>query len=116
MPLTARPTLRLLIAMMALVQAFVPGIASITDAAPAAQGISQRFAPHVEREGASHTSRAHMDNCALCRLVLRGTAERPTAEQPGADRVRLPRAERREIAPQLKLARWTAPSRAPPLD
>lgn len=60
-----RLALRLLAALVAVVQGFAPGIASIIDARPAAYAVSERATVHFEEPGSDHAI-AHQEHCVLC--------------------------------------------------
>lgn len=57
--------LRLLTALIAVVQGFAPAAASLVDARPAALAISERAVAHVEAPDSPHAF-AHRDHCVLC--------------------------------------------------
>lgn len=73
-------TLRLLAALVAVVQGFAPAAASLIDARPAAEAISERAIVHVDAPGSPHTF-AHRDNCVLCSAATH-LAGAPTAPPP----------------------------------
>lgn len=57
--------LRLVTALLAVVQGFAPAVASLVDARPAALAISERAVAHVDAPDSPHAF-AHRDNCVLC--------------------------------------------------
>lgn len=75
---TRRVVLRLLAALIAVVQGFAPGAASIVDARPAALATSERAVTHFEEPGSQHAI-AHQEHCVLC-----GVATQIPAEPVGA--------------------------------
>jgi len=66
--------LRLLAAVVAVVQATASGAASIIDARPAALAMSERETIHYEEPGSPHAI-AHQDQCALCGLAMHQQGE-----------------------------------------
>lgn len=74
-----RPTLRLAVALLALVQAVVPGVASILDARPAAVAYTTRPTPHVEEPGTEHPIPHQEQTCALCSAATHETGDAPAA-------------------------------------
>lgn len=72
--------LRLLAALVAVVQGFAPAFASLVDAQPAARAIAEQAKAHVEAPDAPHAY-AHRDHCVLCSAAthLDGV---PTASTP----------------------------------
>ena len=63
-----RISVRLLAAALAAVQTLAPGAASIADARPAAEAMSERTTTHADAPGTPHTL-AHGAKCALCGLA-----------------------------------------------
>lgn len=63
-----RFALRLLIALLGVVQGFAPGAASIVDARPAALAMSERTIVHFEEPGTEHIF-AHDEECVLCQAA-----------------------------------------------
>ncbi|MBK6488314.1 MAG: hypothetical protein IPF98_15960 [Gemmatimonadetes bacterium] len=75
-----RFALRLFAALLAVLQAFAPGAASIVDARPAARAALERARSHVEEPGSPHAL-AHQDHCVLCSAATHLSAQ-PTAPTP----------------------------------
>jgi hypothetical protein len=69
-----RVVLRLLAALIAVVQGFAPGAASIVDARPAALATSERAVTHFEEPGSPHAI-AHQEHCVLCSVATQIPAE-----------------------------------------
>jgi Protein of unknown function (DUF2946) len=109
-----RSWLRIVLAVLAMLQALAPGVASVADARPEAAALSRHIAPHVEQFGAKHPWRSHLDNCVLCQIAARHFT--PTHRAPiiaGTSARALPPADVGASAPTA--GRWAAPnSRAPP--
>lgn len=80
----ARLALRLLAALVAVVQGFAPGAASIVDARPAAVAMSERATPHFEAPGSPHAI-AHEEHCVLCSVASNLAAEPTSPETLGTD-------------------------------
>lgn len=110
-----RTLLNLLATVIATVQAFAPGVVSVADARPAALAVSQGFAPHVESTGQLHDVGAHLDDCALCQLVLRTAATKPAPCTLEPLRAVAWPTHSDYRATRGTDERWSAPSRAPPL-
>ena len=106
--------LRHVVAVLALLQALAPGLASVADARAEANALARHIVPHVEVFGAKHPWRAHLDDCALCRLAGRQFASTHgglDALIPGNAPRPLPAARTIGVRPN----RWAIPSsRAPP--
>ncbi|MFN8665573.1 MAG: hypothetical protein U0164_00100 [Gemmatimonadaceae bacterium] len=75
--------LRVLAAVLAVVHVVVPGAASIVDARPAAQAVSERSTVHFEEPGSPHAI-AHQEHCVLCSAATQAWAE-PVAPPPVVD-------------------------------
>jgi hypothetical protein len=109
-----RIVVRLTTALVAVLLAFAPGVASIIDARPAAVAMSETATTHAESPGSPHAI-AHQDKCALCGLATHQVAEAsPRAFVPDAAGATWPpRAtwDARRSAADLALTR----SRAPPV-
>ncbi|MEP7382467.1 MAG: hypothetical protein ABI910_12305, partial [Gemmatimonadota bacterium] len=73
--------LRLLAALVAVVQGFAPGAASLIDARPAARAVSERAIAHVDEPGSPHTF-AHRDHCVLCSAATHLAAATVVAAPP----------------------------------
>ncbi|MBK6841420.1 MAG: hypothetical protein IPG88_03725 [Gemmatimonadetes bacterium] len=69
-----RVVLRLLAALVAVVQGFAPGTASIIDARPAALALSENAVTHFEEPGSPHAI-AHEEHCVLCSAATQLPAE-----------------------------------------
>ncbi len=110
-----RSWLRIVLAVLAMLQALAPGIASVADARPEAAALSQHIAPHVEEFGAKHPWRSHLDNCVLCQIAARHfTPTHRAPIIPAANTRALPPAD--VLACEVTAGRWAAPnSRAPPV-
>lgn len=78
---TRRVVLRLLAALIAVVQGFAPGAASIVDARPAALATSERAVTHFEEPGSPHAI-AHQEHCVLCSVATQIAAEPVQATLP----------------------------------
>ncbi len=78
-----RLALRLLAALVAVVQGFAPGAASIIDARPAALASSERAVTHFEEPGSPHAI-AHQEHCVLCHVATQSAAV-PVAALPVGD-------------------------------
>lgn len=76
--------LRLLAALVAAVQGFAPGIASIIDARPAAYAVSERSTVHFEEPGSDHAI-AHQEHCVLCVVASHLVADPFVPEVPLLD-------------------------------
>lgn len=72
--LSRRLALRLLAALVAVVQGFAPGVASIIDARPAAYAASERSTVHFEEPGSAHAI-AHQEHCVLCSVATHLVAD-----------------------------------------
>ncbi len=109
-----RSWLRIGLAVLAMLQALAPGIASVADARPEAAALAQHIAPHVEEFGAKHPWRSHLDNCVLCQIAARHfTPTHRAPIIPAANARALPAAD--VLACAVTAGRWAAPnSRAPP--
>jgi hypothetical protein len=106
---------RLVLAGIAAAQSLAPGFASLADARPEAFALSRRVAPHVERFGATHQWRTHLDNCALCQISARKLAPPNVAPPLLAAIGRAPHVVEPRYAAPLT-GQWAAPnSRAPPV-
>ena len=108
-----RAALRLVAALVAVVQTFAPGAASIIDARPAAITMSERVKTHADTPGSPHAF-AHDDRCALCALATHEVAPPPSRAVASDTRVAAwpPRAS--WLARHDGAERWLARSRAPP--
>jgi hypothetical protein len=105
---------RLVLAVIAATQALAPGVASIADARPEAFAVSRRIAPHVEKFGAKHSWRVHLDNCALNQIAGRH-APPPNTAPLLCTRVATPQAAFAAYGTVTLAGHWAAPnSRAPP--
>ena len=108
------PLVRLLIVLLAVVQALGPASASLADAHLIATNPVLSGAAHVEEHGSSRCARAHPLDCALCQYL--GGTFLPTAAPAGLlaneRAVALPHgpAEHQRAAAAL----GQPPSRAPP--
>ncbi|MFP5355111.1 MAG: hypothetical protein ACLGIK_08150 [Gemmatimonadota bacterium] len=80
----ARLALRFLAALVAVVQGFAPGAASIVDARPAAVAMSERAFPHFEEPGSPHAI-AHEEHCVLCNVASSLSAEPAAPETLGEE-------------------------------
>lgn len=69
-----RVVLRLLAALVAVVQGFAPGVASIIDARPAALAVAENAVTHFEAPGSPHAI-AHQEHCVLCGAATQISAE-----------------------------------------
>lgn len=76
-----RFVLRLLAAVVAVVQGFAPGAASIVDARPAAHAASERSTVHFEEPGSAHAI-AHQEHCVLCSVATHLVADPSAATVP----------------------------------
>ncbi len=108
-----RAALRLVAALVAVVQTFAPGAASIIDARSAAITMSERVKTHADTPGSPHAF-AHDDRCALCAIATHEVGP-PTTRAVAPDAgvaVWPPRAS--WLAHYDSAERWLARSRAPP--
>lgn len=71
---TRRVVFRLLAALIAVMQGFAPGAASIIDARPAALAASERAVTHFEEPGSPHAI-AHQEHCVLCSVATQMATE-----------------------------------------
>lgn len=79
-----RLALRLMAALVAVVQGFAPGAASIIDARPAALAVSERAVTHFEEPGSPHAI-AHEENCVLCGAASQLNGEPVAPSSPIGD-------------------------------
>ena len=109
-----RTLIRVLTALLALLQAVVPASASIADARLVAVSATLAGTTHIEDHGSSDCPRSHPIDCAMCQYASATfLPSAPNAELLAATRaVALPHgpAEHRRAAAAL----WQPPSRAPP--
>ncbi len=73
-------TIRLLAALVAVVQGFAPAAASLIDARPAAEAMRERAIVHVDAQDSPHAF-AHRDHCVLCSAATHLAAV-PSAPAP----------------------------------
>lgn len=79
-----RVALRLLTALLAVLQASAPGAASIVDARPAARAVVEGARSHVDEPGSPHTL-AHQDHCVLCSAATHLSAQPVATALPVGD-------------------------------
>jgi hypothetical protein len=109
-----RALVRVTVALNAAVQALAPGVASIVDARPAALATMQQMAAHIEESGASHAIRAHVDDCTLCQISTRASAERHAGDLPAIATAAFAAVDDVVLAARAPDARWSALGRGPP--